>query len=97
MDINNFYMEIGLLCQNSLENCLWEELLEAFNMLMSMGKGGRKQHTVFHTSYYGTICFAEYFRGQMILGTHFRKYCSRLSISKYISSQGNTLPRSSQV
>lgn len=35
MDINSFYREIGPLCQNSLENYLWEELLEAFNMLMS--------------------------------------------------------------
>lgn len=42
MDVNSFYREIGLLCQNSLENCLGKDFLEAFNMLMSMGKGGRK-------------------------------------------------------
>lgn len=43
-------MEIGLLCQTTLENCLREDLLVAFNMLMSVVKGRRKQKAVFpHT------------------------------------------------
>lgn len=35
-------MEIGPLCPNSLEKCLWEDSLEALNMLMSMAKGESK-------------------------------------------------------
>lgn len=65
-------------------------------MLMSMGKGRRKQLQCF------THLIMEPFVFQSILGgkqslEHTGKYCSRLSISKYIGSQGNALPRSSQV
>lgn len=91
MDINSFYMEIGLLCQNSSENCLWEDLLEVFNMLMSMVKGRRKK-CIFHTPDYGTLCFQDILVRPKILGTYFGKYCSRLPNSKYIGSQGNALP-----
>lgn len=94
-------MEIGLLCQTTLENCLREDLLVAFNMLMSMVKGRRKQKAVFpHTRLRnsfvslvscrvrGGVCAKEPWNPE--------KYCSRLSISKYTESQRNALPRSSQ-
>lgn len=54
MDINSFYMEIGLLCENSSENCLWEDLSEAFNMLMSTVKGKKLVSSVSHPDY-GTL------------------------------------------
>lgn len=57
MDINSFYMEIALLCQNCLENCLWQNLLEAFNILIYTAKAGSKQNAVFHKPDYGTHCF----------------------------------------
>lgn len=45
-------------------------------MLISMVKGESKHRAGVPIPDYGTL-FPERLRGQMILGTHFGKYCSR--------------------
>lgn len=58
-------MAIGLVCPNSLDRCLGEDCMEAFNILMSMVKGESKHsaHRGPHISLWNPV-FPEYLGGK---------------------------------
>lgn len=62
-------------------------------MLTSVVKGESKHSAGVPTPDHGTLCFQSVSRGggQVILGTHFGKSCSRLWSSEFIRSPGKHL------